>query len=312
MTFWKRLFGQKKEYMENWDILAGSLSEEASNCISDALSIIESQVDIKLDMISIESTGAEGKIMEAVEKFKAALKLHPENPLLHYAYASSLDLGAQHKSCEEELKKCAEMHPDFILAKLALEGYGIKWLSMFTLPPFGLNTETLHPALSQIIKTNVLRPVRDVIVPRATIFMRDGQDEFKNLSNLQSVRIDLASVISPLRAPQIIGICIKIYDDPSNPFISEVLGYPFKPRGDRSRSAYEYLCIQKDIDFVIIDNNDRILLNKRLVISKKMQATNAKIFKMLEASDGVEISPSQLMNALMIYQQRVEPSDVSF
>jgi len=335
MTFWKRLFGKKKEYEKPERVSAKkqiqsphpkleltgksvkgalgteSLSKEASNFISEALRIIESQVDIKPGMVQVASTGSGGKVMEAARKFEAAFQLHPKNSLLHYAYASCLHLGMQYKSAEDEMRKCAETHPDFILAKLALEGWG-KWQSMFTLPPWGIKTKTVHPALSQIIKTSIMLAVRDGIVPRATLFLRDAQGNFRNLQALRSARITLASIISPVRDPQVIGIYAKIYDDPSNPYDVEVLEIPFRPRGDETRARYEYLCIQEDIDFAIIDRNDRILVNKRLPIPRNMQTTNDKIFKMLEASDGIKISTSLLVNAIIEHQRKFAPSDVRY
>lgn len=288
-----------------------SLSK-SSNYISEALSIIDSHVDIYLGgRYVVRGAGSEGPVMEATRKFKAAFQLYPENPLLHYAYVSCLHLAMQYKSAEDEMRKCAETHPDFILARLALEGWK-KWRSMFLLPPWGIKTKSVHPALSRMIKTGVLLPVRDGIVPRATFFMRDVQGAFQNLQALRYARITLSSVISPVRDPQVIGIYAKIYDDPSNPYDVEVLQIPFRPRGDQIRAAYEYLCIQKNIDFAIIDRNDRILVNKRLPIPRNMQTTNDKIFKMLKASDGIEMSTSQLVNALRRHQQKFSLSDIRY
>jgi len=250
-------------------------------------------------------------VMAAVRKFDAAFQLHPENPLLHYAYASCLHLAMQYKSAEDEMKKCSETHPYFILANLALEGWE-RWQPVFTLPPWGIKTKTVHPYISKILKTSIMLAVRDGIVPRATLFLRDAQGDFQNLQALRSARITLASVISPVNAPQVIGVYAKIYDDPSNPYNFEEMNIPFKARGDKVRSRYEYLCIQENIDFVVIDRNDHIILNRRLPISKKMQKINKKIFKMLEASEGVEISDSQLIKAVMSHQQKFEPSDVRY
>lgn len=308
MGIFDKLFGKKKKGALGTE----SLSKEASNYISEALNIIESQVVIKsIEYRVVLGAGSEGKLMDAARKFEEAFQLHPKNPLLHYAYASCLHLALQHKSAEDEMRKCAENHPGFIFAKLALEGWK-KWASMFTLPPWGIKTKTVHPSLSHDIKTFVMFPVIDGIVPRATLFLRDAQGAFQNLHALQSARITLASVISPVKDPQVVGIYAKIYDDPNNPYEAEYLSVPFLPRGDKIRATYEYLCIQEDIDFGIIDRNDRILVNKRLPISPNMQTTNDKIFKMLETSDGIEISSSQLKNAVMNHQQKFALSDVRY
>ena len=288
-----------------------SISKEASGYISEALSIIESQVVIDQDFTTVFSSGSEGKVMEATQKFKAAMQLHPENPLLHYAWASCLHLSMQYKTAEDEMRKCVETHPEFIPAKLALEGWD-KWDSMFKLPPWGTTIKAIHPALSkQLVKAFILS-VRDSIVPRAGIFLRDTYGDFQDIQALQSARITLASVISPVRDPQVIGVYAKIYDSPTNPYDVEILEIPFRPRGDKIRAKYEYLCIQEDIDFVVIDNNDRILVNKRLPIPQNMRTTNMKIFKMLEDSEGAEFSDSLFMNAIMEHQQKFSLSDVRY
>jgi TolB-like protein len=291
---------------------AEPLSEEASACIVEALGIIDSQVALMADGTSIvSSTGSEGKVMEAARKFEEALRRHPDNPFLRYAYAASLHLALQHKSAENEMRRCAETHPDFILARLALEGWG-KWQPVFKLPPWGPATAAVHPAISRTVKTSVLVSVSDAAVPRAAVFLRDAQGDFRDLRALQSARIALASVVSPVRDPQVIGIYAKIFDNPADPYGVEILEIPFRPRGDSIRSRYEYLCLQDDVDFIVLDRDDRILVNKRLPIPPNMRAENARIFRMLEASDGSEFSAPLFMNAILEHQRKFAPSSVRY
>lgn len=311
MSYWKRLFGKKTAGVSDTSLSLESLSSIARENISQALKIIEGQVKIEPSMVQVENAGSGGKVMEAVRKFEIVLEQYPDNPLLHYAYASSLHLAMQYKSAEDEMKKCSETHPDFILAKLALEGWG-KWQSMFKLPPWGARTKTIHHALSQTIQTSILLPVRDGLVPRAALFSRDARGDFQNVQALRAAKITIASVISAVRHPQVIGIYAKVYDNPNNPFDIEVLQAPFGPRGDKTRATYEYLCIQQDIDFSVIDRNDSIMINKRLPIPSNMRETNQKILQLLLSSDGADISASQLMNAIMKHQQQFSPSNVRY
>lgn len=67
--------------------------------------------------------------MESIKIFKSVFQLHSENPLLHYAYASCLHLALQYKSVYEEMKECIKNHPNFIPAKLALEGWE-RWINL--------------------------------------------------------------------------------------------------------------------------------------------------------------------------------------
>jgi len=286
-------------------------SKETSNYISEALNIIDSAVKFELGSIIVEGGGSEGIVMEAVKKLETAFQLHPEDPLLHYAYASCLHLALQYKIAKEEMKKCVINHPDFLIAKLSLEGWE-KWMGLFKLPHFGKNTKKLPPVLAQKIKTNVLLAVRDGINPRATLFLRDFMGDFQDLQALKSARISLASVISTVIDPQVIGIYARIHDNPTNPYNIEDINVPFTPRGEYYRTSLEFLCLQNYIDLVIIDKNDRVILNKKLPIPQNMKMTNNKIFKMLELSEGNEISNIQLSNALMRHTQKFKPSDIQY
>jgi hypothetical protein len=301
----------KKESKTSDKVSMNSLSQDSLKLVNEALNIIEPLVMIDQNIIKIEGSGSEGMLMEAARKFSETYEKHPDAPLLKYGHASCLHLAAQYETAENEMKICADTHPDFPLAKLALEGWD-KWESVFTLPPWGKETKTVHSALSKSIMKAVMLPVRDGIVPRATMFLRDASGDFNNLSALRSARISLASVISQVRSPQVLCIYAKIYDDPSNPYDVEILDVPIKPRGDKIRSKYEYLCLQDDIDFAVIDRSDRILLNRNLEFSEKMKKTNDDIMKMLQSEDGKEVSQSETVNAVMQHQRKFTPSAVQY
>ncbi len=286
-------------------------SDEASALVSEALGIIEAQTEISSGFVSISSSGPGGEIMEAAKKLKSAAEMHPDSPLFHYAYASCLHMAIQYKSAEEEMHKCAKAHPGFIPAQLAIEGWD-RWQSMLALVPWGPDADVLHPAISRIVKKGVLLEVRDYINPRAAIFFRDVPGEFSDVAALRSARIDIATVLSPVNKPQVVGIYLNVYDNPGSPYTLEVLQAPFRPRGDRIRSAYEYMCIQDDIDFTVINGRDEVLLNKRLPVPNRMQAVNKKLFAMLHKSDGEEISDAQFARALQEHQDRFQLSDVRY
>ena len=179
MSLLKHLFGKKNGPVSDEMLNLQSFSKTAQENISEALTIVEGHVKIGPGNWLILSTGSEGMVMEAARKFEAACNMHPENPLLQYVYASCLHLAMQYKSAEDEMKKCAETHPNFIHAKLAVKGWE-KWRSMFILPPWGKTTKTVHPALSETVQTSILLAVRDVIVPRTTLFLRDAHDDFQD------------------------------------------------------------------------------------------------------------------------------------
>jgi ankyrin repeat protein len=291
--------------------LISALSQNAVKFIYEALSIIESHVEINKEWVQIDSEGTGGIMMKAVHHIKEAFRLHSDNPLIHYTYASCLHLTLQNKSAEIEMRNCIQSHPDFILAKYALDGWG-QWQSMFSLPIWGTDTKTIHPYISQLVQKSTLFSVRDGIVPRAAIFLRYTQGDFTNIKALKTTKISIASVISSVSDPQVIGIYANIYDDPANPYGVEILQIPFTPRGNKIRTAYEYLCIQEDIDFVIIDQDDKILLNRRISFPLKMRITNDKILKMLQGSDGKDFSNTEIVNAIKTHQDKFSISMVDF
>jgi len=93
----------------------------------------------------------------------------------------------------------------------------------------------------------------------------------------------------------------------------EAFDLPLGPRGSKDRLNYEFLCLQEDIDFAVIDRSDRILLNKRISIPAAMQQTNRQILKLLiQAPDGPDVSDAELHNALTEHKYRVPLSAIRY
>lgn len=289
---------------------AEEITQEASALIAASLEIIETQVRSEKGLIQM-ATGSDTKVMEAARQLEEAHKLHPQNPGLHYAWASALHLAAQFKLAEDEMKNVVQLHPDFLLAKFAVGGWA-RWKSPFTLPSWTPHTTSVPPAIAGTVKTTILLSVRDGLSPRATLFLRDVNGDFRDLKVLNSAKIDITSVISPVTTPQLIAIYAKIWDNPRSPYVVEELGAPLHLQGYPTRCTFEYLCLQQDIDFVILDNRSNILLNKRLTMPGKMRETNQQLLKLLESSTGQEISTSELVRAIQSHQRQMSPSNLSF
>lgn len=290
---------------------ATDIPREALALVSKALDIVEAQVEITTQAVSVGSTGSTGAVMDAARLLGEAHEAEPHNPLLHYGYASALHLAMQYKTAEEAMRACAQMHPDFQLARFALEGWA-EWHSPLTFVPWGPGTTAVHPAIANAVKTCVLLSTRDGILPRATLFFRDAESAFPNPSALRTARVELATVISPVKDPQVIGINGKVYDSPSDPLSIEACEVPFYPRGNARRCTYEYFACQTDLDFAVMDRDDRILFNQRLQLSPRMKAANARLLALLAASEGTDISASEGRDAIMRHQQIISPNDVAY
>jgi hypothetical protein len=154
------------------------------------------------------------------------------------------------------------------------------------------------------------------------LFLRDKAGDFRDLEVLKSAKIDITTVISDITNPQIVAINARIWDDPTNPYPLEALDFPLCQRGLTDRRKYEYLCLQEDIDFAIIDARDRLLLNKRLQIPPRMREVNQRLLKLLVGSDGIEIPLDKAGGdrwydtvgrpAIKAHQSRLQPSDVRY
>ncbi|MBI4732113.1 MAG: zinc ribbon domain-containing protein, partial [Chloroflexi bacterium] len=288
-----------------------SQSNDALKLVAEALEIIENKViQYKPGMGYVKVGGTDSQSMVAAEKLGEAYKLQPNDLFLQYAYASALHLAMQYKSGREEMEKLVQAHPEFLLARFALDGWEA-WDGLFLLPPWKPGIKSVHPAISAQLKAGYVIPTRDGLRPRATLFLRDAGGDFANSNVLQTVRIDITTMLSDTRPPLAI-VYAKIWDNPKSPFQVEALGAPLYPRGNAQRCKYEYLCMQQDIDFAVIDNRDQILFNKRLPMPTRMKQVNAQLLKLLLGEAGREISDSELVSAVRAYQGRYSLDDVKY
>ena len=125
------------------------------------------------------------------------------------------------------------------------------------------------------------------------------------------MRVDITTVLND-REPLLAVVYARIWDNPKDPYLVEALGLPLYPRGSKQRCKYEYLCLQEEIDFAIIDNRDLILLNKRLPMPDRMKKAHAELFHRLSTSPGREYSDMELINAVRAFQSRFALSDVRY
>lgn len=286
------------------------ISDEVSALVTEALEIIESKAVQIVPGGTISFSGDTSPAMRAAEKLEQAHHLQPDDPWLHYAWASALHLAMQYKTARGEMERLSEAHPNFHWAKFAVDGWE-RWDGLFTLPPWYPGIKTVHPAISAEVKRGYVLGTRQGIQPRATLFLRDASGDFQGLSTLASTRIDITTVLSDTE-PLLAVVYARIWDKPKDPYQVEALGLPLYPRGSKLRCKYEYLCLQEGIDFAIIDNHDRILLNKRFPIPDRMKKSHAELFNRFSASPGRGYSDAELIGAVRSFQSRFSPSDVRY
>ena len=279
--------------------------------IAEAMDLIDAKaIEYKPGMGYIRSGGAGSESMVAAEKLGQAHTSRPDDPLLHYTYASALHLAMQYKAGRDEMEKLAQARPDFLLARFALDGWE-KWNGLFLLPLWGPDIQSVRSDISDQVKGGYVLATRQGLQPRATLFLRDAGGDFSNPNVLKSARIEITTVLSVTRPPLAI-VYAKIWDNPSSPYQIEALGVPVYPHGHEHRCKYEYLCLQQDIDFAVIDNRNKILLNKRLPIPARMKQVNARLLKLLQGDPGREIENSEIVSAARMHQSRFSLNEVSY
>ena len=249
--------------------------------------------------------------MAAVRKLEEAHQLAPGDPFLHYAWACGLALAMQYPPAKGELEKIVQTSPHFLLAKLAIEGWG-EWNPPFYLPPWSPGTLEVHPLIASMVKFSILLPVRDGLMPRAALFFRDANKDLRNPEGLASVRVEVATVISSFTDPQVVGVYAKVWDDPPQSFTIEALGLPFFPRGHKERLIYELLCIQNELDFVVLDRNGHVLHDRRIPGSSNMKRANERLLKLLECSDGRQTPVPEMLRAMEAHRSRFSLDDVQY
>ncbi|MCH7727123.1 MAG: hypothetical protein IH991_11675 [Planctomycetes bacterium] len=255
--------------------------------------------------------------MEAARKLEKAHKLHPDNASLRYAYAAALYLTPLATSrAEEQMKQLAKTHPDFHQAQFALMGMNTRWWSgnLFTLPPWSPDISAVHPKIARHVKGTTLFTVRDHIEPKVAFFLRDVDRDFRDRSVLESARIELATIISPVATDhyQVIGVYARITPKQGKPIEFEALGVVELRQKDMARQGYQFFCTQREIDFVVLNSQGRILFNKRLPISQKMRNTNERLRKLLEKPSEQAFSSTEFFKALKAHQRGFSFADVDY
>jgi len=306
MTFFKKIFAKNKAHADASNNTV--FSKKTSIYITEALSIIDSQIKSDFECSDVTILNDAGQLIDASLKFKTAYQLQPDNPLLHYAYASALHCAGQIQSARKEMERCLLAHSDFKLASLALNSWD-NWRSLFMLPPWNSDKKKIRkvPAcISKMLQTSMLLPVRDSICPRAVQFIRDVNDDFHNFKSLKSAKIKTMNMISPITDPQIFALFIAINKNAGKPLRVQEADCPIKLRGNWSRLRWELFCMQTTYDLVIVDKDDFVLFNVRLKMSKKMIATNKKMLAMIDDADGRDIPTLELFDAIARHRSYVK------
>ena len=235
---------------------------------------------------------------------------YPCSPELHYAYAVALQLNLMGETANKVMAECAKAHPTFWIADLTMRRNSLFTWNPLTCPQFApVVGNAVHDSINRILSKALLLTTRRGIIPRAVVFQRD--DGF-DTSALPSCKMDFITTVSPVRDPQVIAINACIWDNPSDPYRTEVLACPFEKRDSETRFRYELFARQKDFDFVIVDRAGRIKYTRSITPSNRMKAVNDQLARMFDTSEGREIPESMFMGALRQHTTMVNPNTIIY
>ncbi len=303
MTLLKTLLGFKKK--PDYAIHCQTLSPETKARIKEALYIIESRIQFDTQVYEAAIQDSDSQLIDASLKLKEAHNLEPDNPLLHYAYASALHCAGQIENARKEMERCLFAYPDFKLPALALNGWD-NWRPFFRLPPWNHNKGETPASIANILETSMLLPVRECIAPRAVLFIRDVKGEFQDMESIAPNRIRTMNMISPITDPQIFALFVSIDKKADQSFEIQEADCPIKPRGDWRRLRWELFCSQTAFDLVIVAQDNRVLWNATLPMPKKMIANNRKMLALIDDADGDETPTMALLDAIARHRSYVK------
>lgn len=280
--------------------------------VSEAVSALMSNVTLSPEMNRVEGTGSEGPVIQSSILLKQLHEAYPDSAELHFAWAAALQVALQGETAAKVLEDCVREHPNFWFAKATQRQNALQTWNPFFLPEFipKLGSQ-VHPVIHRIVSTNILLATRQGVLPRAVVFLRDASGEFAP-SKLASCKIEFVTTISEVKTPQVVAINGRIHDDPSNPYQCEITQCPIRPFGNKERLPYELFIRQATYDFVVLDSAGRVKYIRQMKPSSRMKTAHARLVKMLETTDGPELSTNEILGAIRRHQSIFDPKKVAY
>lgn len=286
------------------------LPEDAGRLVRDALASIESAVEVGPEHVLVrDATGS--AMADGVEKLRQAHQAALDSRDVHYAFASALQLHLQTASAETEMMKCADRHPVWALPRLTSPGWFRGMTSLFALASVDLTRDSVGPPIGARVLTSVLLPVRQGLVPRAILWLRAGDDETFSEA-WKTAQIEFATVWSVVDRPQVVGLYLRMHDRAGSAFDVEVLDAPLREPGHPTRCAFELLCEQVHLDFVVLDAADRVLLHRRIPFSVSTHQVHARLRSAFLRGEGGKIETPEVLAALQAHQRATPMSAIHF
>ncbi len=291
---------------------SGAATELQDPRVPVAISAVMANVSLSSGPPAVAGTGPDGPAKAAADLFKDLHQAYPQSPILHYAWAASLQVASQSDLGATILAACVESHPGFWLAGATQKQGALAGWNPFFLPEFDRRAGSLvHPLIQETVTTSALLVTRQGLMPHAVIFLRDAADEL-TISTLSSRQIELITTISSVTDPQVVAIDGKIEDAPAEPFRFEILQCPVRPFGDRDRLPCELLARQPTLDIAVLDATGRVKYIRNITPSAHMKPANTALARLLDTTEGPELSAEEVLDAFKRHQATSDPATIAY
>ena len=280
--------------------------------LAQAMDALMANVTISPAGNEIDGAGAAGPVMDAVEIFSALHDAYPYSKYLHYAWAAALSVAAQGKTAMAVLDACIQLHPGFWLAEATKAQKALISWNPFYLPECTPQPgEAVHPFIQQVAVGDVPMAIRQGIVPRAVIFLRDIHDEL-DAATLASSPIAFTTVISEVNNPQVVAIYGRIEDDPTDPYQIAILQCPLRPFGAPARLPYELFVRQTTFDVVVLDVAGMVKAIRTLTPSTRMKTAHARLAQVFQTTSGPKLSAHDISKAVQRHQEKYDVTRIEY
>lgn len=227
----------------------------------------------------------------AAERLRKALELVPGAVAYRYFYAVALRYSEGFEAATGEFNRVLELDPGHFEAKQQI-AFGPRWHDAFAYPAWGNGNhiaEGTHPPedVSDLLAQPRQSGTRLILVRSGSnkvvaALSRTPRDSWAKLPTLDMpARIEL--VLSRTTSGPIIAFYLIVQDDPDNPFKGETFlnphdpGLPSDDACQLGQHMVEQLAQQDHTYLIFVDENDRLLMSRKLVFGAAAQVNIARI-----------------------------------
>ena len=280
--------------------------------LAQAIAALMANVTISPEGHAIDGAGAAGPIMDAVYLFSELHDAYPFSKYLHYAWAAALSVAVQGKTADAALTACIQSHPGFWLAQATKTQKALISWNPFYLPECTpLPGMPVHPFIEHVATGQVLMAIRQGVVPRAAIFLRDDDDDL-DVATFTACPAAFTTLISAISNPQVVAIYGRLEDDPVDPYLIDLLQCPLRPFGAPARLPYELFIRQTSFEVVVLDGAGVVKSLRTITPSSRMKATHARLAQMFETTSGPKLSAAEISKAVKRHQDKYPLGSIEY